>query len=164
MSFSGMNVHFCMLFINQSDTSDTNTTKGTKIKLVSGTENAGLVEIYLFGHWRGVCGHTWDVLDAVVACRELGYLTATASGSQRSSDLRIWPYSFACTGHESTLIQCGMSETNYDCYYNYALTFHNWADWAFVNCSSEYAQVCMICFAHTLLDLQWINLLTWFQM
>ena len=156
-----MNVHFCMLFCNQSDTSDTNTTKGTKIKLVSGTENAGLVEIYLFGHWRGVCGHTWDVLDAVVACRELGYLTATASGIRRRRyDARVWPYSFACTGHESTLMQCGMSETNHNCYYYY--NFPNYL--AFVNCSSEYAQMYMICFAHTLLDLQWINLLTWFQM
>ena len=162
MSFSGMNVHFCMLFFNQSDISDTNTTKGTKIKLVSGTENAGFVEIYLFGHWRGVCRYTWTMLDAVVACRELGYLTATASGiGRRHYDARAWPYSFACTGHESTLMQCGMSETNRNCWYYYYY-FPNYL--AFVNCSSEYAQVCMICFAHALLYLQWINLLTWFQM
>ena len=145
-----MNVHFCMLFFNQSDISDTNTTKGTKIKLVSGTENAGFVEIYLFGHWRVVSGGTWDGLDAVVACHELGYLTATARGSQMHYYARVWPYSFACTGHESALMQCGMSDTNHDYYYHYY--FHNY--WAFVNCSSEYAQVYMICFAHALLDLQ----------
>ena len=128
---------FCMLLFNQSDISNTNTTKGTKIKLVSGTENAGFVEIYLFGHWRGVCRYNWDMLDAVVACRELGYLTATADGIQRRRyDARVWPYSFACTGHESTLMQCNMAETSIYCHLNFF-----YFESVFVNCSSECAHV-----------------------
>ena len=99
---------------------------------MNGTENSGFVEVYLFGHWRGVCGRTWDMLDAVVACRELGYLTFTASYIQKGYYQRVWPYSFACTGHESTLMQCGMAETNY-CPYR-----------AFVNCSSEYTSCALL--------------------
>ena len=92
---------------------------------MQGTDDAGFVEIYLFGHWRKMCGDNFDILDAVVVCRELGYLTAVAT-RRFNGFTRAWPYGFACTGHESTLKQCTKAYKGY-CVY----------EQAFVSCSSE---------------------------
>lgn len=65
--------------------------------------------MYLLGQWATVCGSSWDLLDAVVACRQLGYSTALASARQTeyggSSDL-LWPYEIDCNGYESNLTEC----------------------------------------------------------
>ena len=80
------------------------------IRLVQGSENAGFVEIYLFGSWGRMCGYSWDMLDAVFVCHELGYVTAvTAEQMYRRDHYRIWPYTYACNGDESTLKQCSKS-------------------------------------------------------
>ena len=46
----------------------------TDIQLVDGAEaNIGRVEICLNGVWGSVCDDNWDVRDAQVVCRQLGY-------------------------------------------------------------------------------------------
>ena len=46
------------------------------VRLVGGqSNNEGRVEYCSGGVWVSVCASTWDVSDATVVCRELGYAT-----------------------------------------------------------------------------------------
>ena len=45
-----------------------------EVRLVGGSvENEGIVEFCRDGYWGEVCRTDWDVQDAIVVCRELGY-------------------------------------------------------------------------------------------
>ena len=43
------------------------------IRLESGNETAGTVEVCFDGLWWLVCDDMWDVKDATVVCRQLGF-------------------------------------------------------------------------------------------
>lgn len=46
------------------------------VRLVGGqSNNDGRVEYCSGGVWGSVCASTWDVIDATVVCRQLGYAT-----------------------------------------------------------------------------------------
>ena len=109
------------------------------VRLVEGTgNNTGFVELYLLGHWVPICGYYWDMLDASVVCRELGYPTAVYATHERRYNYWYWyyrsftTYTYSCTGDESTLKQCSTSYEHY-CSYDYL---------AFVKCSGEFIQIC----------------------
>ncbi len=86
------------------------------VRLVGGdTLLEGRVEVFLLGHWGTVCDYNWDVVDAIVVCRQLGNLQAVegprsaffGAGSGPS-----WYYSVRCTGTERNLTEC--SKYNYN--------------------------------------------------
>ena len=84
--------------------------KETIVRLVGGRGlHEGRVQMYLLGHWATVCGYSWDIQDAVVVCRQLGYPTALASVQQNEfggrSDL-MWSYEMDCNGYEANLLEC----------------------------------------------------------
>ena len=87
-------------------------------------QSRGRVEIGLNGVWGDVCDGSWDINDARVVCRMLGYPTAVAA-TLRSSFARgtgrIWLNNVACTGEEKSIDKClhsGWGVTNsYHCYH-----------------------------------------------
>lgn len=125
---------------------------------ISGT---GRVEIFHNGQWGTICDNDWDIRDARVVCRQLGYADAVSSlhGYQVSSGSGpIWLSNVACTGTEQNITGC----------------FH--ARWGENNCRhSEDAGVeCTTtgkCFlkgmrnllAHNMLSvpLQWVGTISW---
>ena len=85
------------------------------IRLVGGaTANKGRVEIYLNGVWGTVCDDTWDILDAIVACRQLGYssaLSANGSAYFGAGTGAIHYDNVVCIGNEARLADCSHGDT-----------------------------------------------------
>ncbi|KAK3690830.1 hypothetical protein RRG08_021530 [Elysia crispata] len=83
---------------------------GQRIKLVNyeSYHNWGVVSVYRDGGWGYVCNDRWDMRDATVACRQLGFtraLSASVNASVAGGD-RIVMGNVRCSGAESALQQC----------------------------------------------------------
>ena len=122
------------------------------VRLVEGTgNNTGFVELYSLGQWVPICPYFWDILDASVVCRELGYLTVVSTtvkiryNYQYSYYRGFTTYTYSCTGDESTLKQCSTSYRRY-CrrYYYYSSRYSYYYYSPFVNCSGESIQICNV--------------------
>ena len=76
----------------------------------------GHVEVFHLGHWGTVCDSNWDIVDAIVVCRQLGNLQAVeapryaafGAGSGPS-----WYSSVRCTGTERNLTECSKYTSNF---------------------------------------------------
>ncbi|CAC5424581.1 unnamed protein product [Mytilus coruscus] len=70
--------------------------------------NDGRLEIYINGSWGTVCDNGFDNIEAVVACRQLGYRTGTVIRASLIYDGSgtIWLNNLDCDGSESKLINC----------------------------------------------------------
>ena len=102
----------------------------------------GRVEVCVGGCWGTVCGNDFDVSDAVVVCRELGYptfgkikifyidllhksyhypgATPLYNGYYGGGSGPIWLYSLKCAGNESSLFDCPHYNSSlYYLYYYY---------------------------------------------
>ena len=78
------------------------------VRLV-GSSTAGRVEVLYRGQWGTVCDDEWDINDARVVCRELGFLDAEASCQGSSVDDgtgQIWLDNVGCVGNEASLFDC----------------------------------------------------------
>ena len=88
----------------------------TFIRLIGGRgPSEGHVEVY-YGHWGTVCDDWFDINDASVVCRELGYPGALQYAYFGRGSGPIWLDNLACTGTETSLYNCSHNGVgNHDC-------------------------------------------------
>ena len=100
--------------------STSSTGSAQDIRLVGGSvNNEGRVEVLRSGEWQTICnsglGDGWDLNDADVACRQLGYgyaIRAVSNGNFGQGTGGQWKASFFCTGSESRLEDCSTSSSS----------------------------------------------------
>ena len=79
------------------------------------------MEIYYSGSWEAICFDGWDIHDAFVACRQLGYSGADSITRETAAGITSSLKKVQCKGNENTLGDCdhdGWSVGN--CSYGYA--------------------------------------------
>ncbi|XP_074423582.1 scavenger receptor cysteine-rich domain-containing protein DMBT1-like isoform X1 [Larus michahellis] len=90
--------------------SDTGETNSSTVRLMDGPHRcAGRVEVLHNHMWGTVCDDGWDLVDAVVVCRQLGCgeaIAAPAGASFGRGLDPIWLDRVACTGGEKALEEC----------------------------------------------------------
>ena len=93
------------------------------IRLVGGSWNGeGRVEIFYNSYWGTICDDDWDITDARVVCRQLGFLdpvSAPTSAHFGAGSGRIWLDDVGCSGTESSIANCkhrgwGVENCNHD--------------------------------------------------
>ena len=94
----------------------------SSIRLNGGDLELGRVEIYYNDTWGTVCDDNWDIKDATVVCRMLGFTYAWMALSfgalitnPETDDYGtgpIWLDDVDCTGNESSLTECNHNGWN----------------------------------------------------
>ncbi|KAL9961181.1 hypothetical protein ACROYT_G030079 [Oculina patagonica] len=92
------------------------------IRLNGSTPTTGRVEVYYDGQWGTVCDNAWDINDANVVCRQLGYQQASRAfrgATHGQGTGPIWMDDVACSGSESHIYDCRhRGWGNNDCTHN----------------------------------------------
>ncbi|KAG8187339.1 hypothetical protein JTE90_011701 [Oedothorax gibbosus] len=86
-----------------------NVAEGT-LRLVGGkTSNEGNVEIFHVGQWGSICDDEWDITEAKIVCKILGFANATRAtnnGEFGRGRRKIWMDNLYCSGSERRLEEC----------------------------------------------------------
>lgn len=85
---------------------------GSMVRLVDGGQNYGRVEIFHLGEWGTICDDNWNINNANVVCRMLGYTKASSAfegGIYAGGGGNIWLDSVDCKGTESSIFKCSKS-------------------------------------------------------
>ena len=82
------------------------------VRLVgSGKPYEGRVEFYSGSSWGTICDFLWDLNDAHVVCRQLGYSNAISTASVGGGTGLINLYNVDCDGDEDRLTECSFSSS-----------------------------------------------------
>ena len=86
------------------------------IRLVGGrNQYEGRVEVYRSGEWQTVCDDSWDIKEAEVVCRHLGYgyaILAIRGAAFGQGSGGQWDRDWFCTGTEGSLDGCRSSSAS----------------------------------------------------
>ena len=91
------------------------------VRLLNGSHPAeGRVEIYYSNTWGTVCDKGWDIRDANVVCRMLGYRYAIAARSSAyfgggGRGQTVWFEDVNCRGSEINLLNCSRGSSPSSC-------------------------------------------------
>ncbi|CAG5122350.1 unnamed protein product [Candidula unifasciata] len=106
------------------------------IRLIGGPRRyMGTVVILHNGRWGAVCDDSWDITDASVVCRQLGYTLAVRATNQSEfgpGRKKLWLSEVGCNGTEKRLDECPLQF--------YDENIHN-------QCSGKYRSAGAICSA-----------------
>ncbi|XP_031556202.1 deleted in malignant brain tumors 1 protein-like isoform X2 [Actinia tenebrosa] len=85
--------------------------KAIKVRLVGDQNHTGKVEILYQGTWGVVCHWLWDIQDAHVVCRMLGYKAAEHAiwFIEGETPRRVLMYNVECSGREKSIAECAHS-------------------------------------------------------
>ena len=82
---------------------------GLRLQGPSSVNGIGRIEVLYQGKWGTICDDRWDLNDARVACRQLGYSDAIKALQGRDvpdGTGKIWLDEVRCSGHEKNLKSC----------------------------------------------------------
>ena len=86
----------------------------------------GRVEVHYKGVWGTICGDSWDLRDADVVCRQLGYERALSAPRDTTflyptpgqNTGQIWLDEVNCEGNETSISDCNhLGFAAHDCRY-----------------------------------------------
>ena len=80
-----------------------------QVRLSGGENHTGRVEVWKDGEWGTVCDRNWNLEDAYVVCRQLGYpgaLQALGGAAYGEGEGRIWLSNLECIGSERKILDC----------------------------------------------------------
>ena len=75
----------------------------------SNSLSSGRVEVLHNSTWGTICDNSWDLQDAEVVCRQLGYegaLSAPGGAAFGQGTGQIWLVDVKCIGNETLIAQC----------------------------------------------------------
>lgn len=112
------------------------TTKALRLRRFNETRS-GQVEIYHGGSWETICFDGWDVHDAFVACRQLGYSGADGIKHETPANVQSSLKNVRCKGNENTLGDCIHDWSVGNCNHGYAGVICSGMFWCLCHCSKH---------------------------
>ena len=136
--------------------------KDYDVRLRNGsTQYEGRVDVRYSGQWGAICDNGWDINDAMVICRQLGYTSALrptidSTYPPSTENSQLWLDFVSCRGNESSIQFCAHS--------GWGETFCNTNNEAGVICTSKRYYCTLWSYNEvTIFQIKLLKLLRWYK-